>query len=95
MELRYGKDDSTFTLSQVYVDYLKAPQFIRLTQDQVDTVQDTSQVIEFQDYVCQEIVNELVTLLMENASDPRLQTQIPINQSIAGPQQEGAQQQKQ
>ena len=88
MEIRYGKDDTLFKLSTVYIDYLKAPQFIRLTQDQVDQVIDTSQVLEFQDYVCQEIVNELVMLLLENASDPRLQTQIPINQSIANPAQE-------
>lgn len=92
LEIRYGKDDSTFKLSLVYIDYLKAPQFIRLTQEQVDKVQDTSQVLEFPDYVCQEIVNELIMLLMENASDPRLQTNIPINQSIANPAQE--QQQK-
>ena len=94
MEIRYGKDDKLFVLERVYIDYLKAPQFIRLTQDQVDQVQDTSQLLEFQDYVCQEIVNELVTLLMENASDPRLQSQIPINQSIASPQQEGGEQQQ-
>lgn len=88
MEIRYGKDDSTFKLEKVYIDYLKAPQFVRLTQEQVDTVTDNSQVLEFPDYVCQEIVNDLVKLLMENASDPRLQTNIPINQSIANPAQE-------
>jgi hypothetical protein len=76
----------------VYIDYLKSPQFIRLTQDQVDQIEDNSQVLEFQDYVCQEIVNELVNLLLENASDQRLQTHIPVNQSIASPQ---AQQQPQ
>lgn len=88
MEIRYGKDNTLFELKQVYVDYLKAPQFIRLTQTQVDEVEDNSQIVEFPDYVCQEIVNELVKLLMENGSDPRLQTNIPINQSIAQPQQE-------
>ncbi len=88
LEIRYGRDDSIFQLKQVYVDYLKAPQFIRLTQEQVDEVADNSQVLEFPDYVCQEIVNELIMLLMENASDPRLQTTIPINQSIANPAQE-------
>ena len=88
LEIRYGKDDSIFKLVQVYVDYLKAPQFIRLTQEQVDQVADNSQILEFPDYVCQEIVNELIKLLMENASDPRLQTNIPINQSIANPVQE-------
>ena len=88
LEIRYGRDDSIFQLEQVYVDYLKAPQFIRLTQEQVDEVADNSQVLEFPDYVCQEVVNELIMLLMENASDPRLQTNIPINQSIANPAQE-------
>ena len=94
MEIRYGKDDKLFKLKRVYIDYLKAPQFIRLTQEQVDMVEDTSQILEFQDYVCQEIVNELVTLLLENASDPRLQSQIPINQSIANPAQEQEQPQR-
>lgn len=92
MEIRYGKDNTVFELKQVYVDYLKSPQFIRLTQDEVDEVEDNSQLLEFPDYVCQEIINELIKLLMENSSDPRLQTNIPINQSIAQPQQE--QQQK-
>lgn len=85
MEVRYGKDNAIFELSKVYIDYLKAPQFIRLSQQEIDKVEDTSQVLEFPDYVCQEIVNELVRLLMENGSDPRLQTHIPINQSIAQP----------
>lgn len=88
LEIRYGKDDTLFKLEKVFIDYLKAPQFIRLTQEQVDMVEDNSQVFEFPDYVCQEIVNELVRLLMENASDPRLQSHIPINQSIANPAQE-------
>jgi hypothetical protein len=88
MEIRYGKDNSIFRLSSVLIDYLKVPQFIRLTQDQIDEVEDVSQVLEFPDYVCQEIVNQLIKLLLENSSDPRLQTSIPINQSIANPVQE-------
>ena len=88
MEIRYGKDDSLFKLQKVYIDYLKSPQFIRLTQDQVDEVEDNSQILEFPDYVCQEITNELIKLLMENGSDPRLQTNIPVTQTIANPAQE-------
>lgn len=88
LEIRYGKDDTLFQASHVYVDYIKSPMFIRLTQSQIDETADNSQVLEFPDYVCFEIVNEFVKLLMENASDPRLQTNIPINQTIAVPQQE-------
>lgn len=91
MEIRYGKDSDTFEPISVQVDYLRTPQYIRLTQEQLDKTQDTSQIMEFPDYVCQEIINGLVKLVMENASDPRLQTNIPINQTIAPP----AQQQQQ
>lgn len=85
MEVRYGKDSSVFKLDRIYVDYIKTPQHIRLTQEQLDMTRDTSQIMEFPDYVCQEIINELVKLMMENAGDPRLQTHIPINQTIANP----------
>lgn len=85
MEIRYGKDTSLFELVNVYIDYLKTPQNIRLTQEQLDLTEDISQMMEFPDYVCQEIINVLVKLVMENSSDPRLQTHIPVNTTIANP----------
>ena len=88
MEIRYGKDTSLFKLQATYIDYIKTPQHIRLTQSEIDLVEDHSQILEFPDYVCQEIINELVHIVMENASDPRLQTHIPVSQSIANPAQE-------
>jgi hypothetical protein len=41
MELRYG-NDSRVKLNAVYVDYLKTPQNIILSQDELDLVDDTS-----------------------------------------------------
>ena len=82
-EIRYGRDNSVYELVAVQIDYLKAPQFIRLTQEQVDLTKDTSQMMEFPDYVCQEIINELVHIVMENTGDPRLQTHAAISTSIA------------
>lgn len=84
MEIRCG-DDTLFELKKVIIDYLKTPQYVKLTRDQIDNVVDTSQIIEFPDYVCQEIINEVVRLVMENASDPRLQTFIPITNTITNP----------
>lgn len=84
MEIRCGNNPN-FELETVYIDYLKTPQHIKLTQLQLDLVEDTSQLLEYPDYVCYEIVGELVKLFLENASDPRLQTNIPINQTIASP----------
>ena len=73
-EIRYGTDDSVFKLEAVYIDYLKAPQNIHLTQKQIDKTIDTSQMLEYPDYVCQEIINELVHIIMENIGDGRLNT---------------------
>lgn len=85
LEIRYGKDSSVFQLIGIKIDYIKAPQFIRLTQEQLDLTEDISQTLEFPDYVCQEIVNELVKLILENTSDPRMQTQPAVSMSIAAP----------
>lgn len=93
LEIRYGQDSSVFELIGIAIDYIKAPQFIRLTQEQLDLTEDTSQTLEFPDYICQEIINELVKILMENASDPRIQTNPAVSQSIAAPAQAQAPQQ--
>ena len=85
LEIRYGTDNRVFELVSVYVDYIKAPQNIRLTQMEIDQTEDTSQMLEYPDYVCQEIINELVHLIMENISDQRLQTHPVVSQSIANP----------
>jgi hypothetical protein len=49
----------------------------------MDLTEDTSQIIEFPDYACQEIINQLVALVMANNADPRIQTTVPISQSIS------------
>lgn len=94
-EIRYGYDTSVYELVEVRIDYIKAPQTIRLTKTQVDLTEDTSQILEFPDYVCQEILNELVILIMSRDADPRLQVQAQVTQSIANPVQQQAQQPQQ
>ena len=92
VEIRCGRDKSNiFSLSAVQIDYVKAPQFIRLTQEQLDSDEDISQVMEFPDYVNQEIVNELVNLVMRKTNDPALQAHIQMTQSIARPTGQSAQ----
>jgi hypothetical protein len=85
LEIRFGDDDRIFRPYKVHIDYIKAPMFIRLTYQEVTDVEDKTRPLEFPDYVCYEIVNEFVKLLMENASDSRLQTNYAINQTVADP----------
>lgn len=82
MEIRYGNDDTLFKLEKVYISYLKSPQRIRLTQKQLDLVEDTSQIMEFPDIVCQEIIDGFVALYLENTGDPRVQTQPQITRLV-------------
>lgn len=81
IELRFG-NQNFYIPNKVYIDYLKTPEKINLTYDELYYHTDVSQTLEFSDYVCYEIINELTKLVLENASDPRLQTNIPINQTI-------------
>lgn len=95
LELRFGNDATIFKPTALYIDYIKAPMYVRLTQEQIDSTIDYSQIVEFPDYVCFEITNIFVRLLMENASDPRLQTNIPLNTTIYNPAVQQQQQQQQ
>lgn len=80
MQIKCG---NTTQLNAVYIDYLRAPKYLSIEQEQLDDIVDTTQVIEFPDYVIYEIINEIVNIVMENGSNPRIQTHPPVSQSIA------------
>ena len=67
----------------VFVNYLKTPEKVYLEEEDLYG-EDRTKEMEFSDYVCYEIINEFVKLLLENTADPRLSTNVPINQSIIG-----------
>lgn len=81
LDLRCG-DTEKYEPKYVFIDYLKTPNIVMLTREDLESEIDNTPDMEFPDYVCYEIINEFVKLLLENSSDPRLQTNIPINQSI-------------
>lgn len=85
VKIEIHSGSSQWTLDKLYVTYLKAPKYYSMTQDQILEIVDHTPVLEFPDYVCYEIINIYVRLFLENASDPRLQTNVPINQTIAIP----------
>lgn len=81
LEIKCGSNEKYVPIS-VYVDYIRIPKPITLTYDQLESEIDTTRVLEFPEYVCYEIVNDCVKLIMENESDPRLETNTAINQTI-------------
>lgn len=70
------------TLQTVQVTYLKAPKYYTMTQEDLMLFEDKTQVLEFPDYICYEILNVYIRLLLEQSGDPRLSTHVPINQTI-------------
>ena len=83
MEIRCG-DTSKWTPKFAYIDYIKTPDPILLTWDDLNSDKDTTSKLEFPEYVCYEIVNEFTKLVLENYGDPRLETHYQINQTIPG-----------
>lgn len=68
----------------VSIDYLRKPKIYSITEEQIEGTEQT-QTLEFPEYVCFEIINEITKLVLDNNSDPRLQSHLPINQTIAPP----------
>lgn len=85
VKLEIHSGNSNWKLDKLYITYLKTPKYISMTQEQILAIEDDTPILEFPDYVCYEIINIYIRLFLENASDPRLQTNIPINQTIAVP----------
>lgn len=81
MNLMVGK--VKYEPTTVFVNYLKTPEKVYLEEEDLYG-EDRTKEMEFSDYVCYEIINEFVKLLLENTADPRLSTNVPINQSIIG-----------
>ena len=82
----YCGDDANKYINRVFIDYFRVPKTITLTEDDLYDSQDNSMTLEFKPYINQEILNELITLVMENILDPRLATNKQVNQSIGLPQ---------
>lgn len=81
LEIRCGSSSGTYSLNKIAVDYLRVPRFIKITQSQIDSEADTTQIIEFPDSVCFEIIKKLTMMLLENAGDPRAGSNVAVNQT--------------
>jgi hypothetical protein len=81
IQLYYGKS-SKFAVDNIYIEYLRKPNTVFLTKIQVDLPTDTTKDLDFNDYVCNEIIKKVTYLILENSKDPRLNTFLPVNSSI-------------
>ena len=74
-------DTSKYIPANAKVEYLKTPKKVSISEEDLYGIDNTDKM-EFSDYVCYEIINEFTKLLLENTADPRLSTNVPINQTV-------------
>lgn len=79
-----NSDDPNVKSSIIHIEYLKQPDFVNLTLEQVsvDAEEDTSQVLEFPQDVYEEIIKVALKLILERGMNPRLQSHTAVNQTI-------------
>ncbi len=87
-----GDIAGVFELTKVHCDFIKYPMEIVLTNDQLNTLIDGSQIMEFKEDVCHEIIKEAVVLIAFGNNNPIAQNYSAVNQSV--PPQGGIQQQQ-
>ena len=85
LEIKCGILPSGTTLNGIYIEYLRAPEHVKLEMGELDKIEDDSFMLEFPDYVIYEIINEMVISVLENNKDPRMQTFPVVNNTIAAP----------
>lgn len=89
IELRYGKNKE-YKPTKLFIDYLRVPANVNLTEEQLYNEPDASDKLEFPEYINHEIINIVCSIILENSSNPRLQTSLPLSQSIMPPMQSNA-----
>lgn len=84
IKLFYG-EDKNINISDISIDYIKYPNELSLTVNDLESEDEILEDLEFPKYVCYEIINIMVKLFLERHRDPRLNTNPIVNQTIAPP----------
>lgn len=83
IEVHVGKPNAIMTLDRIVIDYIKIPEVAILNDIDIFTAgADTSQVLEFPDYLKNEIVKRVTDYMLENMGSPRAGSHPQFNQEI-------------
>jgi len=75
-------DSKRVSADVVYIEYLKNPIQVNLTEAEVKADADTSQVLEFPTDIGEEITKVVLRLILERGSNPRLQSNVAVAQTV-------------
>ncbi|MCK5788266.1 MAG: hypothetical protein KAH32_04680 [Chlamydiia bacterium] len=73
---------TTYEINKVTIEYLKNPAKIEMKAEDLLSLEDNTEELEFSDYVITEILNQTLVFVLEQAGDPRVSVHPAVNQSI-------------
>ena len=78
-------DPKRVKISTITIEYLSHPKLVNLEDADIDvtTAVDPSEILEFSKEVGEEIIKIALKLILERGSNPRLQSNMAVNQSIS------------
>lgn len=76
-------DPKRVEISSITIEYLTQPEKVDLSESEIENDEDTSQLMEFSSEVGEEIIKLALKLILERGSNPRLQANMAVNQSIS------------
>ena len=83
VKVHIGSKDSVMEIRSIDFEYLKTPEIVTIYDSDIfSATTDPSQILEFPDYLLNEIVKRCTIYLLEKAGDPRIQSQPAFNQEI-------------
>jgi hypothetical protein len=78
-------DPKRVKISSITIEYLSHPKLVNLEDEDIEvtTTEDPSEILEFSKEVGEEIIKVALKLILERGSNPRLQSNMAVNQSIS------------
>lgn len=82
IEIHIGKLPETHTVEKASIMYFINPKKMFMTEDDLYSVEDTTEKMEFSRYICYEIINILIGLIMINSGNPLVGAVQSFNKTI-------------
>lgn len=82
IEIHIGKLPETHTVEKASIMYFINPKKMFMAEDDLYSVEDTTEKMEFSRYICYEIINILIGLIMINSGNPLVGAVQSFNKTI-------------
>ncbi len=83
VEIHVGKIPEIYTVDKVSMVYFVNPKKLSMSEDDLYTDEDNTEKMQFSRYICYEIINILIGLIMINSGNPLVSSVTSFNKTIS------------